>query len=132
MHQKIAAMRMMFSMWLDEDVQVNRATKLTEAEKGVLSKCALSGQKAAGKRNEHLLFECTDDRVAMVEPVEVRRGSRQGGRALAVRVHGRQGGGGSCSCGEEGEQGGEARASEGSNHGALEVGQQWQAAKYTV
>ena len=68
MHQRIAAVRMMFSMWLTEDVQVNRATKLTEAEKGVLSKCALCGQCAAGRRNEHLLFKCTDARV-----VEVRR-----------------------------------------------------------
>ena len=68
MHQRIAAVRMMFSMWLTEDVQVNRATKLTEAEKGVLSKCALCGQCAAGRRNEHLLFKCTDARV-----VEVRK-----------------------------------------------------------
>ena len=29
-HQRIAAVRMMFSMWLTEDVQVNRATKLTD------------------------------------------------------------------------------------------------------
>ena len=43
MHQRIAAVRMMFSMWLTKDVQVSRATKLTEAEKGVLSKCALCG-----------------------------------------------------------------------------------------
>ena len=43
-------------------MQVNRATKLTEAEKGVLSKCALCGQCAAGRRNEHLLFKCTDAR----------------------------------------------------------------------
>ena len=55
-------------MWLTADVQVNRATKLTEAEKGVLSKCALCGQCAAGRRNEHLLFKCTDARV-----VEVRK-----------------------------------------------------------
>ena len=68
MHQRIAAVRMMFSMWLTEDVQVNRATKLTEAEKGVLSKCALCGQCAGGRRNEHLLFKCTDARV-----VEVRK-----------------------------------------------------------
>ena len=67
-HQRIEAVMMMFSMWLTEDVQVNRATKLTEAEKGVLSKCALYGQCAAGRRNEHLLFKCTDARV-----VEVRR-----------------------------------------------------------
>ena len=29
MHQKVAAVRMVFSMWLTEYVQVNRATKLT-------------------------------------------------------------------------------------------------------
>ena len=70
MHQRIAAVRMMFSTWLREDAQVNRATKLTEAEKGVMSKlkCALCGQSAASRRNEHLLFECTDARV-----VEVRK-----------------------------------------------------------
>ena len=55
-------------MWLTEDVQVNRASKLAEAEKGVLSKCALCGQCAAGRRNEHLLFKCTYARV-----VEVRK-----------------------------------------------------------
>ena len=49
-------------------MQVNRATKLTTTEKGALSKCALCGQCAAGRRNEHLLFKCTDARV-----VEVRR-----------------------------------------------------------
>ena len=43
MRQRIAAVRMVFSLWLTEDVQVNRATKLTEAEKGVLPKCALCG-----------------------------------------------------------------------------------------
>ena len=68
MHQRIAAMRMMSSIWLTEDVQVNRATKLTEAEKGVLSNFALCGQCAAGRRNEHLWVKCTDARV-----VEVRR-----------------------------------------------------------
>ena len=57
MRQRIAAVRMMFSMWLTEDVQVNRAAKLTEAEKVVLSNCALCGQCAAGRRNEHLLFK---------------------------------------------------------------------------
>ena len=61
-----APVGMMFSMWMTEGVQVDRATKLTEAEKGVLSKCALCGQSAAGRRNEHLLFECTDDRVVKV------------------------------------------------------------------
>ena len=67
-HQRIAAVRTMFSMWLTEDVQVTRATKLTETEKDVLSKCALCGQCATGRRNEHLLFKCTDPRV-----VEVRK-----------------------------------------------------------
>ena len=42
--------------------------KLTEAGKGVLSKCALCGQCAAGRGDEHLLFKCTNARV-----VEVRR-----------------------------------------------------------
>ena len=70
MHQRIATVRMMFSMWLTEDdiVQVNRATKLTEAAKDVLSYCALCGQFAVGRRNERLLFKCTDARV-----VEVRK-----------------------------------------------------------
>ena len=54
MHQRIATMRTI------DDVQVNRATKLTEAEEGVLSKCSLCGQSAAGRRNEHLLFKCID------------------------------------------------------------------------
>ena len=55
MHQRIAAVRMMVSMWLTKDVQVNRATRLTEAEKGVLSKRALCGQCAVGRRNAHLM-----------------------------------------------------------------------------
>ena len=63
----------------------------------------MCGQKAAGNRNEHLLFECTDDRV--VEALD------------------KEGNGGSS--GEEGEQVGEARANGGSNHGALGAGQQF-------
>ena len=46
MHERIAAMRMMFSMWLTEDVQMNRATQLTESEKWMLSKCVLCEQCA--------------------------------------------------------------------------------------
>ena len=52
MHQRISAVRMMFSVWLTEDVQVNRATKLTEAEEGVLSKCALCGQSACSRQEK--------------------------------------------------------------------------------
>ena len=71
MHQKITGVTKVISMWLTEDVQVDRATKPTEAEEGVLSKCALCGQVAAGRRNEHLLFGCTVDRVvAMRKGVE--------------------------------------------------------------
>ena len=58
-HQKIAAVRMMFSMWLTEDVVAKRADHLTDAERTVMAKCALCGKEAKGRRNEHLLFECT-------------------------------------------------------------------------
>ena len=56
----------MATVHVTEDVQVNRATRLTEAEKCVLSKCALCGQCAVGRGNEHLLFKCTDARVVEV------------------------------------------------------------------
>ena len=46
-------------MWLTEDVVARRADHLTDAERTVMSKCALCGEEAKGRRNEHLLFECT-------------------------------------------------------------------------
>ena len=36
-----------------------RADHLTDAERTVVAKCALCGEGARGRRNEHLLFECT-------------------------------------------------------------------------
>ena len=69
-------------MWLTEDVQVNRATRLTEAEKGVLSKCALCGQCAVGRRNEHLLRRCTDARVLEVRKEEEAAVERKVGRLV--------------------------------------------------
>ena len=89
----------MFSMWLTEDVVARRADHLTDEERTVLSKCALCGEEAKGRRNEHLLFECTA--ASVVKP---RR-----------EVHG------GCS-GEEGEQAGETRANERGDNGALEIG----------
>ena len=59
LHQRVSAVRMMFSMWLTEDVVARRADHLTDAERIVVSKCALCGKEAKGRRNEHLLFECT-------------------------------------------------------------------------
>jgi hypothetical protein len=50
---------MMFSKWLTEDVVARRADHLTDAERTVVAKCALCGEEARGRRNEHLLFECT-------------------------------------------------------------------------
>ena len=41
------------------DVVVRRADHLAYAERTVLSKCALSGEETKGRRDEHLLFECT-------------------------------------------------------------------------
>ena len=49
----------MFSLWLTEDVVAKRADHLTNAERTVVSRCALCGEEANGRRNEHLLFECT-------------------------------------------------------------------------
>ena len=46
-------------MWLTEGVLARRADHLTDGEKAVLSKCALCGEEAKGRRSEHLLFECT-------------------------------------------------------------------------
>ena len=84
------AVRMMFPMWLTEDVVVRRMYHMTEAERTVLSKCALCGEVAKGRRNEHLLFECTAASVMELRKLE---------------------GGGSCS-GEEGAQASQARARE--------------------
>ena len=52
---------MMFSMWLTEDVVARRADHLIDAKslRAVLSKCALCGEESEGRRDEHLLFECT-------------------------------------------------------------------------
>jgi hypothetical protein len=46
-------------MWLTEDVVAKRADRLTDAERTVVAKCALCGEEAKGRTNEHLLFECT-------------------------------------------------------------------------
>ena len=40
-------------------VVAKRADHLTDAERTVMAKCALCGEEAKGRRNEHLLFECT-------------------------------------------------------------------------
>ena len=58
LHQRVSAVRMMFSMWLTEDVVARRMDHMTDAEITVLSECALCGEEAKGRRNEHLLFEC--------------------------------------------------------------------------
>ena len=41
-----------------------RADHLTDAERTVVAKCALCEEEASGRRNEHLLFECTTPSVA--------------------------------------------------------------------
>ena len=38
---------------------LKRADHLTDAERKVMATCALCGEEAKGRRNEHLLFECT-------------------------------------------------------------------------
>ena len=71
LHQRVAAVRMMFSMWMPEDVVAKRAERLTDAERMVMSRCALCGKEAKGRRNEHLLFECTAPSVVKLrEEVE--------------------------------------------------------------
>ena len=67
LHQRVAAVRMMFSMWLTEDVVAKRADHLTGAERTVVAKCALCGGEAKGRRNEHLLFECTCTAASVVK-----------------------------------------------------------------
>ena len=61
LHQRVAHadVRMLFSMWLTKDVVAKRADHLTDAERTVVAKCALCGEEARGRRNAHLLFECT-------------------------------------------------------------------------
>jgi hypothetical protein len=69
LHQRVSAVRVVFSMWLTEDVVARRMDHMTDAERAVLSKCALCGEEAKGRRNEHLLFECTAGSV-----VKLRKG----------------------------------------------------------
>ena len=52
-----------FSVWLTEDVVARRMDHMTDAERMVLSKCALCGEVAKGRGNESLLFECTAESV---------------------------------------------------------------------
>ena len=59
LHQRVSVVRMMFSMWLTEDVVARWADHLTDAERTGMSRCAMCGEEAKGRRNEHLLFECT-------------------------------------------------------------------------
>ena len=63
LHPRASAVRMMFSMWLTEGVVAKRADHLTDAERSVMSRCALCDEEAKGRRNEHLLFECTSTSV---------------------------------------------------------------------
>ena len=63
LHQRVSAVGTMFSMWLTEDVMAKRADHLTDAERTVVSRCALCGEEAEDRRNEHLLFECTSASV---------------------------------------------------------------------
>ena len=69
LHQRVSAVMMMFSVWLTEDVMAKRTDHLTDAERTVVSRCALCGEEAKGRRNEHLLFECTSANV-----VKLRKG----------------------------------------------------------
>ena len=78
----------------------------TDAERMAMSRGALCGEEAKGRRNEHLLFECIAHSV--------------------VKLH--EGGSGSSS-GEEGEQAGEAWASERGDSSAIEAGQDWHASE---
>ena len=58
LHQRVAAVRMMFSMWLTEDVVAKRADHLTDAKRTVMAKCALCGQgrkQRAGGMNTYCL-----------------------------------------------------------------------------
>ena len=50
LHQRVSAVRMMFLMWLTEDVVARRMDHMTDAERTVLSKCALCGEGAKGRR----------------------------------------------------------------------------------
>ena len=54
-----------------------RADHLTDAERIVVPKCALCGKGAKGRRNEHLLFECTAANVVKLrKEVEVAVGKK--------------------------------------------------------
>ena len=46
LHQRVAAVRMMFSICMTEDVVAKRADRLTDAKGVVISKCALCGEEA--------------------------------------------------------------------------------------
>ena len=59
LHQRVAAVKMMFSMWLTEDMAAKGTDRFTDAERMSMPKCALCGEEVRGRRNEHLLFECT-------------------------------------------------------------------------
>jgi hypothetical protein len=62
----------MSSMWLAEGVVARRAGHVAGAEGTVVSKCALCGEEATGRRNEHPLFECTATNVVKLrKEVEV-------------------------------------------------------------
>ena len=51
MHHRVSAVKMVFSMWLTEDVMARRMDHMTDAERTVrmLSKCALCGEVAKGR-----------------------------------------------------------------------------------
>ena len=49
LHRRVAAVRMMFSMWLTEVVVAKRVYHLTDAKRTVVAKC---GEEAKGRRNE--------------------------------------------------------------------------------
>ena len=49
LHQRVSSVRMVSSMWLTEGVVARRADHLTDAERTVMSKCALSGEEATGR-----------------------------------------------------------------------------------
>ena len=82
LHQRVAAVRMMFSMWLTEDVVAKRADHLTDAERTVMAKCALCGKEAKGRRNEHLLFECTA--AGVVHSCRILRNTSRNSKILEV------------------------------------------------
>ena len=58
LYRRVSAVRMMFSMWLTEDVVAKRADHLTNAERTMMSKCALCGEEARGRRNTRPKMSC--------------------------------------------------------------------------